>query len=238
VPFGHAGEDFLSKVLGEPFRHEVFGVIRAQKIERLGKGLNVTHQTLSGIRNHSRGSGKLTVYSQMSAEAKVVMFSDKISYILSDYNDIVKRRLLPDDETKEVTNLISQLGNYQRERANRLVLALCQESIDASDICFGKCFEAQVFEEVKKQMYKLYGQVNSSGAEEALERVYNFVQKKVVGVNPALILALMNDQDVLYLSSKIIFDRISFNQTSVAEQLPHIRKLDPGLSLTDPDLDW
>jgi len=238
VPFGHAGEDFLGKCLGKPFRHEVFGVVRAQKVERLGQGLNCTHQTLAGILAHSRGNGPLTVGSRMSAESAVVMYSDKISYILSDYNDIVKRRLLPDDETRKVTELICKLGNTQRERANALVKALCRESVLSNKICFEKCSEAELFDQIKKEMYFLYARVNSHGVGDVLERVHDFVQKKIPDVNPALIIALMNDRDVLFLSDKTIFDRSDFNQTSVAEQLSHVRKLDPALDLMDPDLDW
>jgi dGTPase len=239
VPFGHAGEEFLSERLGKKFRHEIFGVVRAQKIERLGQGLNLTHQTLSGIRYHSRGSGDMTVSSQMSAEATVVMYADKISYTLSDYNDLVKRRILPEDESRRVTELINQLGRYQRERANKLILALCQESIQAGRVCFENSPEAQLFKQVKDEMYQnLYRRVNAQGSEEVMARVYEFASKKILDVNPALLLALMNDQDILFLSGKTIFDRSDFNQTSVAEQLPHIRKLDPGLDLTDPDLDW
>ena len=238
VPFGHAGEDFLGKCLGKPFRHEVFGVVRAQKIERLGQGLNCTHQTLSGILMHSRGSGKLAIESRMSAEATVVMYSDKISYILSDYNDMVKRRLLPDDETRKVTELINKLGSSQRERANALVSALCRESVLLSRICFEKCPEAELFDQIKKEMYDLYNRVNSHGVGDVLARVHEFVQKKVPDVNPALIIAMMNDKDILFLSGKTIFDRSDFNQTSVAEQLSHVRRLDPALDLMNPDLDW
>ena len=129
VPFGHVGEKFLSSCLGKEFRHEVFGVIRLQRIERLGKGVNATHQTLSGILYHSRGNGEMNSVRQMSAEASVTMIADKIGFITSDYNDLVKRRLLPEDETRNVTELINQLGRYQRERVNRLIMAICRESI-------------------------------------------------------------------------------------------------------------
>jgi len=44
VAFGHYGEEFLTKKSGKKFRHEIFGVILAQKIERRGRGLNLTHQ--------------------------------------------------------------------------------------------------------------------------------------------------------------------------------------------------
>jgi dGTP triphosphohydrolase len=238
VPFGHAGEDFLTKCLGKTFRHEVFGVIRAQKIERLGKGLNLTHQVLSGIRYHSRGSGEMTVAKQMSAEATVVMYADKISYILSDYNDIVKRKLLPEEETSLVTKLINKLGKCQRERAAKIVLALCQESVFVGGVSFKNVSEAEIFKQVRDEMYHLYGRVSSQGVEEVLTRVYNFIKERIVDVNPALLIAMMNDEDILFLSGKTIFDRTDFNQTSVSEQLPYARALDPNLDLTEPDLNW
>ena len=238
VPFGHAGEEFLTEKLGKIFRHEVFGVVRAQKIERLGQGLNLTHQTLAGILYHSRGSGELTIAAQMSAEATVVMYADKISYILSDFNDLVKRCLLSEDETRDVRALMNELGRDQRERSIRLILAFCRESVVAGRVRFEKCPEAETFRQIKSLMYRLYDRVNSHGVYEVLERVYEFVTKKVVGVNPAMLIALMNDEDILFLSNKTIFDRSDFNQTSVAEQLPYIRQLDPALSLTEPDLNW
>ncbi len=238
VPFGHAGEEFLSERLGKKFRHEIFALVRAQKIERLGQGLNLTHQTLSGILHHSRGSGKLTVAKTMSPEATVAMYSDKISYILSDYNDLVKRDILSKTETGKVTNLINQLGSHQRERTNRLILALCRESVELGYISFENCQEAVIFQQVKLAMYELYEQVNAHGSEEVMSRVYDFVEKKVADVNPAMILALMNDEDLLVLSKNTIFDRTDFNRTSVAEQVSFVRTLDPNLDLTDPGLDW
>jgi putative nucleotidyltransferase with HDIG domain len=238
VPFGHVGEEFLTARLGKPFRHEVFGVVRAQKIERLGKGINATHQSLSGILYHSRGKGDMTVSSRMSAEAVCAMYSDKIGYTLSDYNDIVKRHLLSDDETKKVTGLINKLGSCQRERAANLVLALCRESVLAGKVSFKNCPEAGIFNLVKDEMYHLYDQVNSQGVEDVLARVYDFVSKKISEVNPVLLIALMTDEDILFLSSKTIFDRTDFNQTSVAEQLPYARALDPKMDLTDPDMNW
>ena len=237
VPFGHVGEEFLSQCLGKPFRHEVFGVIRAQKIERLGKGLNLTYQTLMGILQHSCGAGEITVKSSMSPEAAVVMFADKISYILSDYNDIIKRGGLPEKETRTVTILLNQLGKNQRERANILILALCRESVLAGQVSFATCPEALIFQAAKTEMYKLYKIVNAQGVEEAMSKVYHYVSR-IGDINPALLLALMNDKDILFMSEKTILDWDVFKQTSVYEQLSYARCLDPNMDLTDPDMNW
>lgn len=91
APLGHEGEKFISKVTGKKFRHEIFGVVLAQHLERRNRGLNLTHQVLEGMRWHSRGSGDFDPSSNISEESNVVMFADKLAYIWADVNDIFYR---------------------------------------------------------------------------------------------------------------------------------------------------
>ena len=86
TPYGHAGEEVLSKFGVKPFNHALNGVLIAQHIERNGMGLNLCHETLEGMLNHSRGAGKLAIVNSKPAEYSVVMFSDKIAYTFSDLN--------------------------------------------------------------------------------------------------------------------------------------------------------
>ena len=56
IPYGHLGEEKLWEIIGDKsFRHSTFGVVRSQHIERKGKGLNLTYETLRGILGSSRG---------------------------------------------------------------------------------------------------------------------------------------------------------------------------------------
>ena len=129
APFGHLGENFISKITAKNFRHEIFGVVIAQHIERQGKGLNLTHQVLEGIRNHARGLNDLSRKESVSEEANVVMYADKIAYILADINDIFERtRILDYGKFPEIFDLALMCGKNQRERMAFYLKGLSQES--------------------------------------------------------------------------------------------------------------
>jgi dGTPase len=87
-PLGHNTEKFISTISGKTFRHEIFAVVIAQKIERKGNGLNLTYQVLEGILNHSRGSDSLFLPEKSTPEANLAMYADKIAYIFADINNI------------------------------------------------------------------------------------------------------------------------------------------------------
>src|SRR6058998_2348291 len=53
TPFGHIGEEVLAEFLPEGFRHNEQSVRTAEKLEKNGKGLRLTHETLDGILKHS-----------------------------------------------------------------------------------------------------------------------------------------------------------------------------------------
>ncbi len=239
APFGHAGEEFISKVAGKEFRHEVFGVVVAQKIERKGKGLNLTHQVLEGILRHSRGSGDLTVAENVSQEANAVMFADKIAYMWADINDIfVRTKLLRFQDFPELERLVNNCGKNQRERFACCLKNLCRESAEKGAVAFKDSEAAETFAEIKGWMYKIYGLVNLQNSAELLERTYAFLSKTKIleGVDPAIVLALMTDNDVLALNNKVVINAGDLYGCSVAELLPHLKG--KNIDFTDPDLDW
>lgn len=237
APFGHDGEKFLSEVSQRPFRHEVMAVVIAQHIERNGKGLNLTHEVLSGIAQHSRGKGLLNVSDAMTEEAKVMMYADKFAYITADYNDL-ERIGCPVPEG--LASLMSSLGYNQRERMNTLMAALCIESAAMKSVSFGRCKAgneiAEQFSEIKKLMYDVYPLLNTSNARAVLGRIYEFIQRVVPTADPALVLALMTDQDVLFLAAQPTLDYSHLRQITVAEILPILRE--KKISWWETDLDW
>jgi dGTPase len=239
APFGHLGEKFLSKVAGKNFRHEVFGVVIAQHIERKGKGLNLTRQVLEGILKHSRGSGDLAIDEKISQEANAVMVSDKIVYIWADVNDVfVRTRLLDIHNFPELLKLVNECGKNQRERIAFCVKNLCLESAKTGRISFSDCEAARKMSLIKKVMYEIYDLVDLQNSAEILERVYEFLTKTKIAkdIDPALVLALMTDNDAMSLSSKTIINAEDFYKCSVAELLPHLKGR--NIDFTDPDLDW
>lgn len=239
APFGHLGEKFLSKVAGKNFRHEVFGVVIAQRIERKGKGLNLTRQVLEGILKHSRGSGDLSVDEKISQEANAVMFADKIVYIWADVNDVfVRTRLLDIHNFPELLKLVNECGKNQRERIAFCVKNLCLESAEKGFVDFKDSEAAKTFAEIKGWMYKIYNLVSLQNSDELLERTYAFLSKTKIlgGIDPSVVLALMTDNDALSLSSKTIVNAEDFYKCSVAEILPHLKGR--NIDFADPDLDW
>ena len=53
VAFAHNGEEVLSEFLEGGFRHNEQSVRVVKKLERDGRGLNLTHEVIDGILNHS-----------------------------------------------------------------------------------------------------------------------------------------------------------------------------------------
>lgn len=237
VPFGHIGEDFLSQVLGEEFNHEVYGVVVAQKVERRGQGLNLTHQVLSGILHHSRGAGSLTVNKEMSPEAIVVMYADKIAYLVADYNDISKRLSLPESWIKPITQKINELGSNQRSRVNTLIKGLCEDSYSIGKVGFFNSRTEKIFLEVKSLMYDLYPKIGIYPAKDVLDKILSYLIKLFGKHKAVIFLTLMTDEDVLSLAKKNTFDITDLELTSVWEQRDYILEL-PEINFFDPGLNW
>lgn len=230
VPYGHQGESFLSKVTDKDFRHEIFGVALLQRIERKGKGLNLSFEVLEGIVNHSRGDKELTVDNNLPLEYAVVMYADKISYLFADLNDAERYDLINLDLDIQYYNappFFQQLGQTQRERTFACVSALIQESCEKNTVSFSDSKTAKMFTEIKAWTYKnIYYKLKRGLEAEALRATYEFLQE-FYDENAPLVLALMTDTEVKHLtelimkSSKITRDKLSdfgFN-----EILPHLK---------------
>jgi dGTP triphosphohydrolase len=232
VPLGHQGEKFLAEAMGKPkdFCHEKMGVIVAQKIERRGHGLNLTYETLEGMMRHS---GNMAT-KEMSQEAWLVRFADKFAYIFADYNDITERMGFP--PSAELVSLISEFGGSQRERTTTAMAGLIVESAEAKQVSFQHSVVAQKFDRLRTLMYDLYGRATTQDASPILDPVLNFLTKLKIG-NPFMLLALMTDKDVLYLSSQKMLDMSHLKVTSIAELLPHLEEIG-DVDLCDPSLNW
>lgn len=163
TPFGHDGERFLSEIsetygIG-PFLHNVQGVRFLEKIEKKGKGWNLSLQVLDGILCHdgelhsqalrpnmdkdfdvldteieNKLTDPRTDLHPMTLEGCVVRMADTISYIGRDIEDairlgLIKRADLPDDCTQV-------LGKTNGTIIYTLVEDLVSNSLDRSYISF------------------------------------------------------------------------------------------------------
>jgi len=112
TPYGHMGEEFIARMTGKDFRHEIFGMVIAQRIERMGKGLNLSFETLEGMGNHSRGDGSLTINPNLPLEYTAVMYADKIVYTFSDIKDGLRNGYLQENH---LPPHLDKLGGQPRE---------------------------------------------------------------------------------------------------------------------------
>ncbi len=126
TPFGHTGEDALSEIIGMPFEHNIQSVRIVEKIEKQGKGLNLTQETIDGIRTH-RGRCKPS-----TLEGKIVQISDKIAYVNHDIDDAIRAKIIThQDLPSDVINLV---GEDSSQRINFFIRDIISNSYEVNDI--------------------------------------------------------------------------------------------------------
>ena len=236
VPYGHDGEDVLTDLGGRKFRHEVNGVVLAQHIEPM----NLTYETLEGILKHSRGDGPFTVDKNKPQEYAVVMFADKIDYLLSDLEDALKCRLL---FRGDIPNCVFELGRTDTERKKKMVEALITESHDKGYVDFSESKEAQFMGQIKDFLYScLYEKKDFKVQRFYLEMVHEYFSKESYfsRIDPILLTSLLTDDEVkgiVDIRTRARIPEISqISHFGIFDFLSYIRA--NKLDYLDPDLDW
>jgi dGTPase len=129
-PFGHAGEQALDEILRERgasgFRHNEHSLRVVERLERDGRGLNLTWEVRDGILNHT-GEGE-----PATLEGKIVRIVDRVAYINHDIDDAIRAGILSADELPQEE--IAVLGETGSRRVDTLVHDLVEASSNAGDI--------------------------------------------------------------------------------------------------------
>ncbi|HJD48225.1 MAG TPA: deoxyguanosinetriphosphate triphosphohydrolase [Candidatus Mediterraneibacter norfolkensis] len=128
TPFGHAGEKALNNVY--QFSHNVQSLRVAERLEKQGRGLNLTWEVRDGILNHKTAGNPHTL------EGKVLRLSDKIAYIYHDMDDAIRGGILTEaDIPAEIRKI---LGGSCRERLDTMVHDVIINSMDRPEICMSE----------------------------------------------------------------------------------------------------
>ncbi len=122
TPFGHAGERAIREILGKPFYHYEQSVRVCKKLEKGGKGLNLTAEVLDGIDRHTNGKPAFTL------EGQIVRYADHIAYINHDIDDAIRAGVLAENDIPKEYREI--LGNNKSERINTMVMSVVNSSDD------------------------------------------------------------------------------------------------------------
>ena len=126
TPFGHAGEGMLNELCNGGFRHNEQSVRIVEKLEKEGKGLNLTWEVRDGILNHQTDNMPSTL------EGKIVRLSDKIAYTYHDMDDAIRAGILKsDDVPREIGEVV---GYTPRERLNHFIHDIVTQSKGQDDI--------------------------------------------------------------------------------------------------------
>ncbi len=139
TPFGHAGERGLQRAIrnyldpnGEQeearayFSHNEQSVRVVRSLERGGRGLNLSHEVLDGIRCHVGGMRAATL------EGRIVARADRIAYVNHDIDDAERAGIL--DEDMLPRSACDVLGHSSSERIETLVEDLVRASEGKDDI--------------------------------------------------------------------------------------------------------
>lgn len=122
TPFGHAGERALDTCLPGGFRHYEQSVRVVERLEKSGRGLNLTAEVRDGIRCHTTGQEAATL------EGRVVRIADKIAYLNHDIDDAVRAKVLRQEDIPPV--LRQKFGQRRSERINTMVTDVVENSVD------------------------------------------------------------------------------------------------------------
>lgn len=178
TPLGHTGEYILNDISKEytntMFNHNIEGVRVFKDLEKNGKGLNLTIQTLDGIMCHNgeilnakyepikktkedflkeyelsyTNKEILKKLRPMTLEGCVVRISDIIGYIGRDIEDAININLISRDDVPD--NIKKVLGTTNKEIVNTIILDIITNSLDKpyiklSDEVFKAIFDLKDF---------------------------------------------------------------------------------------------
>jgi dGTPase len=129
-PFGHAGEEALDEILRERaglrFRHNEHSLRVVDRLERDGRGLNLTWEVRDGILKHTGPVEPETL------EGRIVRIVDRVAYINHDIDDAIRAGVLqPAHLPREPLDILGSTGSA---RIDTLVHDLVEHSAAAGDI--------------------------------------------------------------------------------------------------------
>ena len=120
TPFGHAGERCLDRCVEGGFRHYEQSVRVVERLEKTGRGLNLTWEVRDGILHHTGGEEATT------PEGRIVRWADKIAYVNHDMDDAIRAGVLREEDLPMELHMV--LGDSPSARIDTLVMAMIKGS--------------------------------------------------------------------------------------------------------------
>ena len=170
TPFGHAGEDALSRCLGKPFCHNEQSLRVVDILEKDGRGLNLTHEVRNGILCHTGDPWPSTL------EGMIVRRSDQIAYVNHDIDDAIRAEILSNDDIPDAITEV--LGHTHSARINTLVCDTINTSREAGTVMLSPAVE-KALKDLRGFMFEnVYRNPRAKGeeskAKDMLQRLFEY----------------------------------------------------------------
>jgi dGTPase len=194
-PFGHAGEHALDELLrergGRGFRHNEHSLRVVERLERDGRGLNLTWEVRDGILKHTGEDDPETL------EGRIVRVVDRVAYINHDIDDALRGGMLEPEDLPG--DLIALLGETGSRRIDTLVHDLVETSARAGDIVQSEEIGGAMLELRAFMFERVYLRQDHLPARHAIERIFDdLVERRGMGLEEATdYLAGMTDRFAL-----------------------------------------
>lgn len=157
TPFGHAGERALQRLAPGGFHHNEQSVRVVEKLDRGGKGLNLTQEVRDGILCHTGPRQAMTL------EGQIVRLADRIAYLNHDIEDAIRAGVLLESDLPQ--EVLSVLGNTKSARISSLIVSVVENSQEGTIQMDAE--RKQMFDRLHKFMFeRVYYNPVAKGEEE------------------------------------------------------------------------
>lgn len=123
TPFGHAGESVLREIHPGGFDHYEQSLRVVDRLEKGGRGLNLTFEVRDGVVKHSKGRGLLQAASvadrPVTLEGMVVRAADIIAYVSHDLDDALRAGIIRKGDVPR--EILRGIGDTYSERIGAMV---------------------------------------------------------------------------------------------------------------------
>jgi len=129
TPFGHIGEEVLTELYHQGFRHNEQSLRVVDLLENNGQGLNLTWEVRDGIVNHSKTGADILGqdWGEVNTlEGEVCKLADIVAYINHDIDDAIRASILTEDDLPSSATTI--LGHSRSQRINTMVCDIINHS--------------------------------------------------------------------------------------------------------------
>ena len=122
TPFGHVGEKEVDELHPAGFTHAAQSLRIVEKLERDGRGLNLTSDVRQGIASHSKPREDVmggATPNDLTLEAQIVRLSDAVAYLNHDLPDAFRAGVLKSEDMPKVVT--ERLGDRHSKRIDAMV---------------------------------------------------------------------------------------------------------------------